>query len=160
MSMQEYPVVEEGSFLIDGSVAPWIWRNLDRQDGTVPEELQGIDDETFTSMIKNNELPEEYYRGDGDLFDILNKKNIPGLIWCSDFSGEISSLRGDALEFTLDGEEILYIQSERASTLFQAAYSSFEELLEEFKHKLTGLGISDDFDWEGHVVKINGTNFC
>lgn len=159
MSMYEYPVVEEGCFLIDRAVAPWIWRNLAQKDGNVPEGLQGVDDETFKSMIENNELPEGYC-GLSDLFDVLNEKNIPGLIWCSDFSGEGSSLRGDALEFELDGSEILYIQPEREATLFQAAYSSFEELVEEFKHKLAGLGIPDDFDWEGHVVKINGTNFC
>lgn len=160
MSMYEYPVAEEGCFLIDRTVAPWIWRNLDQQDGTVPEELQGVDDETFKAMIKNDELPEEN-DCPGDLFDVLNKKkNIPGLIWCSDFSGEVSSLRGNALEFKVDGEEILYIQPERESTLFHTAYSSFEELVEEFKHKLAGLGIPDAFDWEGHIVKINGTNFC
>lgn len=160
MSMCEYPIVEEGCFLIDQAVAPWIWRKLDQQAGTISEELQGIDDESFKAMLRNDELPEEYYRGDGDLFDILNKKNIPGLICCNDFSGEVSSLRGNALEFNLDGAELLYIQPEQESTLFHAAYSSFEELVEEFKHKLAGLGIPDNFDWEGHIVKINGTNFC
>jgi len=160
MSMYEYPVVEEGCFLIDQAVASWIWRNLDQKDGTVPEELKGIDDETFKAMIKNNELPEGYDTP-GDLFDVLNKKkNIPGLIWLNDFSGKVSSLRGDVLEFNFDGDEILYIQPDREPTLFQAAYSSFEELLEEFKHKLVGLGIPDDFDWEGRVVKINGMNYC
>lgn len=64
------------------------------------------------------------------------------------------------MEFNFDGDEILYIQPDREPTLFQAAYSSFEELLEEFKHKLVGLGIPDDFDWEGRVVKINGMNYC
>ena len=45
--------------------------------------------------------------------------------------------------------------------MFIPAYSSPDELLDEFKSVLAGFGVElpDDFDWFAHVVRIDGTEF-
>lgn len=54
-----------------------------------------------------------------------------------------------------------FIPASRKADMFIPAYSSPDELLDEFKSALAGFGVElpDDFDWFAHVVRIDGTEF-
>ena len=65
-------------------------------------------------------------------------------------------------EMEFDDDLLLYIGASKESTLFQAAYSSPEELLEEFKKVMTHCEVElpEDFDWWGHIMTFGGTYYC
>lgn len=67
-----------------------------------------------------------------------------------------------SFEENYSDDYIHYIPAARAPELFKAAYTSPEELMEEFKanSSLAQIGLPEDFDWWGHLVEISGTTFC
>lgn len=56
------------------------------------------------------------------------------------------------------GDRIYYVNVSEHPTLFKAAYSSINELIEEFKEKV-GDYLPEDFDYRAHIRHIVGTYF-
>lgn len=86
--------------------------------------------------------------------------------FASAFDGEITTLYPEKavnpIEECYSDDMIRFIPAARATEMFKMAYASPEELLDEFKENatLSQLGLSEDFDWWGHLVSISGTTFC
>lgn len=82
----------------------------------------------------------------------------------------IGSFTGEAIAINENGENIwgdsesydddyiYYIPTNTVSTLFKAAYSNVDEMIEEFKEKI-GEYLPDDFDYRKYIRHISGTYF-
>lgn len=161
MSMRDYPINTTG-FFIDAEAAAYIYLSLDRNDGSVPAEIQALlDDGTFAAKAKAGDFPCGYSDQSmiGDLLD--------DICFCSSYAGEVKTVfpekTASPIEITdYENEYIALIEADRSPDLFKAAYESPEELLREFQEKLTDSGIEfpEDFDWWAHIVTVNGTYFC
>lgn len=160
MSMASYPFVDTG-FYIDGEVAAYIMLASDQAAGCVPEEITKLqEDGSFATVAKTGGLPSDYC-------DIsVVSECIEEISYVTSFDGEISTLnldRGDsAIELSFGDDGLAYIPAAKSAELFKAAYSSPEELLEEFKSFFAAHGVllPEDFDWWAHIVSIEGTIFC
>lgn len=53
---------------------------------------------------------------------------------------------------------IAYLPLDRDADLLKPAFGSFEEVIEEFKSKLSGI-LPDDFNYAAHIASISGTMF-
>ncbi len=158
MSMRDYPVILDAAFLIDPEVAAYISLAEDKKKDCVPESVAKLSWEDFVKLARSEDLPEEYY--DLQIADV-----IPNEIFVSWFGGKVISLFPDLTKCPIDEEynegDIYYIPAEKAADLFSAAYASQDELLNEFKNVFAtnGIILPVDFDWWGHIVKIEGTTF-
>ena len=82
----------------------------------------------------------------------------------------IGSFTGEAIAINENGENIwsdsesydddiiYYVPTNMVSTLFKAAYSNVDEMIEEFKEKI-GEYLPDDFDYRKYIRHISGTHF-
>lgn len=154
------PIIEEIAFLIDKETAAYTHLAQDKADGTIPSEIQNaLNDGTFAAKIKDDNLWDMYC-------DITIAQEILECRYCSGFEGEINSIFPEksvhAISQTLSDEWIVFIPSTKKAELFKAAYSSPEELAEEFRSFFFKVGIEfpADFDFWAHIVKICGTVFC
>lgn len=167
MSMREYSLRDAG-FLIDAEVAAYACLSMDKTTKSVPEAIQVcLDDGTFAEKARAGALPEDY--SDVDMvIDFFNAmpEDAGTFVYASSFCGEavpvLPELAVNPQELEFDDGLLPYIAASKESTLFQAAYSSPEELLEEFKKTMRHMDVElpEDFDWWGHIVAINGTDFC
>lgn len=62
-------------------------------------------------------------------------------------------------EIMCESKEIFYFTTQKHPTLFNAAYSSIEEILDEFKKELPPELLGDDFDYRKNFRHIIGTYF-
>lgn len=158
MSMRTYVVYSSAAFLIDEEIAAYYCLFKDRQDGTIPPEIQALSPEEFQKMAREGTLPCGY--SDVDLMDITDAIEMSVV---SDFDGNVETLFPDKTDAPLEESYteayIGYIVADRELSYFRAAYGSPEELLEEFKEKLSAFHLPDDFDWWKRLVKISGTIF-
>lgn len=84
--------------------------------------------------------------------------------YISDFTGEANLIDDNGLDdWTKNGEmysgdQVYYIQASSCLTLFKAAYSDMDELIEEFKSKV-GEYLPDGFNYREYIRHITGTYF-
>lgn len=100
---------------------------------------------------------EEYGDWGYELYD----KGICSYI--SEFTGETYSLTNDGMPIWSDSEdyncdEIYYIPTSKYPTLFKRAYNNMEEIVDEFKTKLSAY-LSEDFDYRSRIRLIIGTYY-
>ena len=100
---------------------------------------------------------EEY----GDWVYELYDKGICSYI--SEFTGETYSLTNDGVPIWSDSEDyncdkIYYIPTSKYPTLFKRAYNNMEEIVDEFKTKLSAY-LSEDFDYRSRIRLIIGTYY-
>ena len=159
MSVNTYPVVQEAAFLIDAEVAAYITLALDKKGNSVPDAIAALSQDEFREMARAGTLPEDYV-------DVEIAENINEVCFVSSFDGEITTLfsekTANPISETCEDDYWHYIPSQRGSDLFSAAYSSPDELLNEFKEIFTtkGVELPGDFDWWKHIVKIIVTTYC
>lgn len=84
--------------------------------------------------------------------------------YISEFTGEAQELTDDGV-YTWGGDSkdyrcdtICYVPTSKYPTLFKQAYSSMDEIIEEFKEKL-GKYLTDDFDYRSNIRHICGTYY-
>ena len=86
--------------------------------------------------------------------------------FCSAFHGNAESLFPEwckePISNTYENRYIVFINAAREPRLFEAAYASPAQLLDEFQSRFRDKGIEmpPDFDWWAHLVQLNGTAFC
>ena len=167
MSMREYSLRDAG-FLIDAEVAAYACLSMDKTTKSVPEAIQVcLDDGTFAEKARAGALPEDYSDVDIviDFFNAL-PEDVGTCVDAPRFCGTavpvLPELAETPQEMEFDDDLLLYIGASKESTLFQAAYSSPEELLEEFKKVMTHCEVElpEDFDWWGHIMTFGGTYYC
>ena len=96
--------------------------------------------------------------------DALDELDVEAY-YCPEFEGTATPLKtpddteDHVIEF--DDDDIVYIPCDRKPSLFSAVYASFEELVDEFRQKLTDAGLNvDGFPLENCICEIAGTYFC
>lgn len=87
MSMRTYVVYSSAAFLIDEEIAAYYCLFKDRQDGTIPPEIQALSPEEFQKMAREGTLPCGY--SDVDLMDITDAIEMSVV---SDFDGDVGTL--------------------------------------------------------------------
>ena len=101
---------------------------------------------------------------DYDVYDILEGVNAD-VLYCSEFEGVATPLKnlGDTEDRDIEFQDdmLVYMPCDHQPSLFSAVYSSFEELVEEYRQKLADAGFTIDRSMiEDHICKINGTYYC
>ena len=159
MSMRDYPMVEDAAFLLDAEIAAYVALASDRADNCVPDSVAALSPSEFAKAARDGSLPEDYY-------DLDWLEDVEDGCFASAFDGEITTLYPEKavnpIEECYSDDMIRFIPAARATEMFKMAYASPEELLDEFKENatLSQLGLSEDFDWWGHLVSISGTTVC
>lgn len=160
--MRDYPLNDTG-FLITSETAAWINLAYDRENETVPPEIQELSDQgLFESAARD---------GSGILSELdygsveLAQECLEDMtVYCSEFTGQAKSLElpeGNPFqeETEYEGESLCYIPVKRAPELFKAAYNSSQEMIDEFMSELVDV-FPEDFDIRKFLVTISGTYFC
>lgn len=109
-----------------------------------------------------DDYTEDDYEDDEFVFnEVLYDEGIVEYI--GSFTGEAIAINdkgenvwGDSESY--DDDFIYYVPTNAASTLFNAAYGSIDEMIEEFKEKL-GEYLSEDFDYKKYIRHISGTYY-
>lgn len=152
MSMNTYPLKEMAALVITRELTVLIntqtWPN---EEGLNPADM------TPEELIAN-------YGSDSDAGDALGSKDID-VCFCSEFEGTASPLKipddTEDHDIHFDDDYLVYIPCENTPSLFAPAYASFEDLVDEFRRKLTDAGYDlTDFPLEDYVCELNGTYFC
>lgn len=81
----------------------------------------------------------------------------------SEFTGEAFKLKDDGevnwLEtISYSNSNIYYLPIENQPSLFKAAYASVDEIVDEFKRKMS-FYLPEDFDYRNNICMISGTYF-
>lgn len=170
MSMHSYPMADCGLY-VDAEVAAYIRLCWDKKRNSVPQEIQtALDDAAaFRQAAREGTLPLEYC---GDIGEVMyyhdwESENHPecilDMLHVTNFDGEIRTMLPERtaapLSINLCEDEAVWLPANKGADLFKAAYSSPEELLEEFKTRMADLELPDDFDWWAHIIEINGSTF-
>ncbi len=156
MKLKTLVIYEHATFWIDAEVIAYYCLSKDKRNGCVPPEIQALSAKSFQEMVNSHTLPSIY--ADFDLMDMAGEMEISVL---SGLEGQISPAFSDRTdnpiieEYTND--YIGYIIANKEPSYFSPAYSSPEELLDEFKSKLSDIDFPEDFDWWKHIVTIAGT---
>jgi hypothetical protein len=151
--MDYYPVHVDGALLIDQELLAYFCLELDKQNGSVPEKIERMTLGEFQQKAHALELG-EYIDSHEDLeYDIENM--IIGIEFAVHFTGYFDSSRGT---HTYKDKHILFISPKKVASLFHAAYSSRDELLNELKVPLRCIQkyLPHDFDYWGKVGRIIG----
>ena len=133
MSMRDYAVDDYG-LVLDGETIKFIVLKLD---------VEPLDEDTDMAYILYDEGICEYI---------------------SEFTGEAYAINDDGyLNWSADCESyrcdsVAYVPLAKYPTLFKRAYSSIEEIVDEFKIKL-GKYLPEDFDYRSRICHIVGTYY-
>ena len=120
-----------------------------------------IDEETMKTIISklDIELEDDDYM---DLEYILYEEGICEYI--SEFTGEAQAVNDQGYcEWGCESQyyssdKLVYVQASNYPTLFKKAYDNMEELVDEFKLKLSKY-LPEDFDYRSRICQISGTYF-
>lgn len=103
---------------------------------------------------------EEDYDDDPWSFDYdLYEKGI--VEYVSNFTGEAFNIDDNGCNGfgrIISDDVIYYVPMSKISTLFKAAYKDMDEIVDEFKKKLSNF-FPDDFDYAAHICHIVGTYY-
>ena len=155
ISMTTYPLTELAALVITPELAAVI-NSCDWH----PE-----DDMPDPSSLTNIELIAEY----GDVSEAYNKLYVyfgQDVYFCPMFEGKgvhlLPEVGGSQLEdIRFDDDDLCYIPPEKDASLFKAAYRDVDELIQEFRDKLTKQKIDlRGFPLETCVCSLSGTYYC
>lgn len=161
MPMTTYGIKDTGLLIAD-EIAAYIVLASDQENSSVPAVVQAaLDDGSFEQKVldKSPEIPEEY-RDISFAQECLEAKGI-GDMHCSEFAGNASTLVLPGNEkmtpriWEYEDDYIAYIPA-KAPSLFEAAYNSPDELIQEFRARLEGI-LPKDFDLRPYIAEIDGT---
>lgn len=170
MSMNTYPLVENAGFVIDTHTAALIvlMNNIKRNDcsDAIKTLLQT---ETPMSIVSKKLIPkdetDDYYDPQYAM-EILNDNDVNSVVFASEFSGEVNALDQQIniafplpLDTIYEDDFLVYIEPNRMPDYFLRAYDCVNDLLDEYKRKLSPY-LPKDFPIDRNVAKINGTYFC
>lgn len=115
----------------------------------------------IASRVFEDYTDEDYDEDELYFNDRLYEANIVDYI--GEFTGEAMEIDDNGKNTWNTGETyncdiIYYVPISRISTLFKAAYSNMDELINEFKEKLSEY-LPDDFDYRGNICRIVGTYY-
>ena len=121
-------------------------------------------DETMkliASRVFEDYTDEDYDEDELYFNDRLYEANI--IDYIGEFTGEAMEIDDNGKNTWNTGEIyncdiIYYVPISRISTLFKAAYSNMDELINEFKEKLHEY-LPDDFDYRKYIRRIVGTYY-
>ena len=121
-------------------------------------------DETMkliASRVFEDYTDEDYDKDELYFNDRLYEANI--IDYIGEFTGEAMEIDDNGKNTWNTGEIyncdiIYYVPISRISTLFKAAYSNMDELINEFKEKLHEY-LPDDFDYRKYIRRIVGTYY-
>ena len=159
MSMREYPIMLDAAFILDKEIAAYITFSMDKKENCVPDAIAALSQKEFEEMARDEALPEYY--GDEEL-----ALSLLDVCFVTNFDGVVTTLfperAKNPIDETYSEGSLYYIPADRAADLFEAAYASPDELLDEFKNKFSKESIEfpEDFDWWQRLVKISGTTYC
>lgn len=155
MSMNTYPLTEPAVLIITSELAAIINSGDWSPEDEIPD----------PSSMTNIEFIAEY--GDiSEAYDKLGDYFVEDVYFCSEFEGTAVHLipqeNGSQLEdLRFEDDYICYIAPKRKPSLFIAAYRDEEELIQEFREKLSKQGIDlRGFPLETCVCSLSGTYFC
>ena len=168
MSTHTYPLTEAACFFIDTQATMFILLKHAVKDNNIQPEIKNlIDTYGIKKVVYDNLIPEEFldeYQDDLFARELIIDE-IDGVTMASDFEGEITTKWSDKcgnvnpLNLELDDNFILYIRPEKSADFFKQAYANPEEMLAEFKEKLSNY-LPDDFPFWKYIVSIDGTYYC
>lgn len=96
-----------------------------------------------------------------EALETLNDADLPGVGFCSEFEGEAVPEDRNFPAMTYDDDFLVFIESSRNASLYEAAYRDFDELANEFKTLLRDAGFTvPDTLIEANICRIDGTYFC
>lgn len=117
-----------------------------------------INDELAKLMLEKKGItfdPEEDPKE--KLFDEFLSIDVPEIGYISDFTGEVTPLF-ESGDWETVGDSVFYVECKHDPSLFRVAYSSEDELIQEFERKLKDF-LPDGFDIRSHLHVIIGTTF-
>lgn len=157
--------IEEIGFWISREVVAYMMLAYDKEHGLVSDEIREImDDGLFACRAKAGFLPDRYSDG----FAFLRLYEDDNSVYCATpFAGTVKTLfpemaASPVLRYIGPKDDgVFFIPASRKADMFIPAYSSPDELLDEFKSVLARFAVvlPDDFDWYAHIVRIDGTEF-
>jgi hypothetical protein len=121
---------------------------------------------TETLKLIASRVFEDYTEGDYDEDEYYFNDRLyeAGIIeQIGEFTGEAMEIDNDGKNTWNTGETyswdtIYYVPVRHTSTLFKAAYSNMDELVDEFKKRLYEY-LPEDFDYRGYIRRIVGTYY-
>ena len=157
MSMNTYPLTEEAALVITPKLAAII--NSMCMCKCPGDSRQG------PVEISEEQLVEEYGNV-SEAYENLVLRDVDGVCFCSEFEGTATHLVGNEAyqeqeDICYEDDYLCYIAPDREISLFNAAYRDMDELIEEFKIKLTERKIDlRGFRLESCICSLSGTYFC
>lgn len=166
MSMNTCPLNEIG-FILDIEAAMHINLRLGVYDDSAQDKASVelmLANPDFSKDIGRVIADEGWLEDDPNLaWEALQSEGVDAVAWYSDFEGIVETTFPDKtdnpMEETYENEALYMIRIAREPSLFHAAYSSPDELVEEYKD-LLGKYLPEDFDWWRHIVTAYGTYYC
>lgn len=131
--MRDYPVYYPAAFLVDEEVVKCLKAKSVEEAYEFLQQYEGVDD---TQLISGFTGSATY----------LNTELKPVM------------KNGVSESEEYDDDYIAYLPLDRDADLLKPAFGSFEEVIEEFKSKLSGI-LPDDFNYAAHIASISGTMF-
>ena len=128
---------EEG-FIIDTEILASLWLHKFTEEHKFPEDIGAMTPDEFMSAAKHGTLPEDYR----DLTDVDSLLKDRRLMKLTDFYGTVAAEPAE-------GDTIAWLRPNSESNEMQ-----------EVQDILGDLYLPEDFDWAGHIVRIDGTVYA
>lgn len=114
------------------------------------------------AIAKGEEYSDELYENDPELYNDLVTDELD-IEYNSEFTGEATLIKENGDEdwddsVAFNNDILRYVRVDKYPNLFRAAYSSIDDVVEEFKAKL-GEFLPDDFDYRANFRHIVGTYY-
>lgn len=115
-----------------------------------------------SAKVFDDYTEEEYDDDPWSFNDDLYERGI--VEYVCEFSGESICVKDDGNDDynnskTYSDDMVYYIPVSKTSTLFKAAYSNIDEIIEEFKNKI-GKYLPSNFNYRPYICHIVGTYFA
>lgn len=173
MAMNTYPLEQACALVITPEVACAILIKDAYDDGgsALPGEvLEAMESgrtafQCATDPAFREALMENDWFSVSDAHDLLESDEMDNMVYCSEFEGEASPASDEGFgdegseAVSYDDDYIAYLQPENAPSLFRPAYASKEELVQEYKNRLSGY-LDDDFPYGRFIMNVSGTYVC
>ena len=173
MSMSTYPFEQKCALVVTPAVACAMLLKDDVENNVEPESLpQEIQDavaagRSYLDIAEDKDLVDVLdnggWRSVSDAHDLLESHDVDGLVHCSEFEGsaEIAEGFGDGKSAAIGYEDdfVLFLVPARDPSLFSQAYASRDELVQEYRDKLSPF-LDADFPYARYIMDVSGTYFC
>lgn len=175
MSMETYPLEQKCALVIMPQAACAMLLKDSIENGIeaelVPERVLAAvrSGRSYWSVASDpeffEELAETGWMNVSDAHDLMEQRNVEDVVHCSEFDGTAVPASGDGFgdekssEIGFEDDFAVFLFPQCESSLFKAAYGNKDELLQEYKSRMSGL-LEDDFPYTRYVMDVSGTYFC